>query len=677
MGKIFTLFIMVIAILPLNAQTVLLNDNFESGTSNWQLTGSWGLSTNYSFSISNSLTESPAGNYPDQTTSTATLASAVDLSTALSAELKFYAIYDLESNFDYTYVEASGNGGTSWTTLASFTGDNQLSPWGNYTYSLGAFLGSSNVKVRFRFVSDQAVNEDGMYIDNVTITSYTTDNSPPAIQHTPPVLFESSVSSQIMTASLIDASGINSTTLKYKVDGGTVNSITGVNTSGNTWVYTLPAQSAGAWVDYMIVATDNSTALNTDSTQWYNYVAGNYIKYETGQVDFVNSFGPTAQSNLDAVAVKITIPGTSDLVTVLIRNYTDPNRPNDSMQVHVWANNNGVPGTDLIPPITVFPDASLSQPNAMKRIDLRPYSAQLSGLSGDVFIGYSVPANEVWTQQTNPGSAGRSYVFNGSTWTSVTDDYHFRAITGPQQGAPVADFTFISTSDPQIVFNDQSTNNPTTWLWDFDDNGNTSSLQDPTYTFSQNRNYTVCLTATNSVSSNSICKVVSVAGVLPVAAFTWDATNDPTIDFTETAPDSASAWQWSFGDGQQSSLQHPSHTYTANGAYEVCLSITDTNGLVSQPYCDSVHVFTVGIDENSASQSIKVFPVPVMDQFYIESPSAIDRIEISDLTGKVVYAGNGEGKMLLPVSASMNPGVYLIKVNLRNGEVVWKRVVSQ
>ncbi len=45
------------------AQTQVFTDNFSSGTSNWVLTGSWGLTTSNYYSASNSLTESPGGNY--------------------------------------------------------------------------------------------------------------------------------------------------------------------------------------------------------------------------------------------------------------------------------------------------------------------------------------------------------------------------------------------------------------------------------------------------------------------------------------------------------------------------------------------------------------------------------------------------------------------------------------
>src|SRR5690606_3527434 len=36
---------------------------------------------------------------------------------------------------------------------------------------------------------------------------------------------------------------------------------------------------------------------------------------------------------------------------------------------------------------------------------------------------------------------------------------------------------------------------------------------------------------------------------------------------------------WHFGDGATSTLQHPVHTYTQNGAYDVRLTVTGANGV--------------------------------------------------------------------------------------------------
>lgn len=413
------------------AQTVEFSDDFESGTTNWVLTGTWGTTTTQSYSPGTSLTDSPGGNYAPNLNTTATMVTGVDLSTALDATLQFWAIYDIEGgNFDYLYVEASGNGGTTWVNIATFLGEGNLSPWTQYSFSLGGFVGNSDVRVRFRFFSDAGYEVDGVYIDDVEIISSNEDNSPPLVLHTPNTFYRSNLGNVTKTAELIDVSGITSANLYYSVAGGAFNAVAGVNTSGDTYTFVIPEQAAGVQVDYYLEASDASPNANNLVTETFSYLDGNHIYFDNEQVDFVNSFGPDAASLLTGCAVRFSLVGTTDVVYALIRNYTDSNRPNDDFEFHIWANNNGVPGADLITPFMVTPEANLDVTSPMTRVDLSGYMAQLSGLTGDIFVGFMVPVGQTWVTQTTPAFGNRTYVFNGATWALNTgDDYHFRIIT--------------------------------------------------------------------------------------------------------------------------------------------------------------------------------------------------------------------------------------------------------
>ena len=70
---------------------------------------------------------------------------------------------------------------------------------------------------------------------------------------------------------------------------------------------------------------------------------------------------------------------------------------------------------------------------------------------------------------------------------------------------PVANFSNnpISTCTGDVSFTDLSSNGPTSWLWDFGD-GNTSTLQNPSYTYNNNGTYNVSLTVTNTYGSDNI-----------------------------------------------------------------------------------------------------------------------------------------------------------------------------
>ncbi len=421
---ILALTLMLILNLRIYSQTQVFFDNFSSGTSKWVLTGSWGLSNSSYHSSAYSLTESPSGNYTNMQSSSATLLS-FDLSAYLGSQLSFWAKYNLENSFDYIYLEMSKDGGTSFIKIAEFTGVS--STWQKHTFNIGGFAGNSNVKIRFRFYSDQYVVADGMYIDDVEVLGVTTDNSPPLIIHQAPSYYEGNQDEYNCTAEITDASGVNSASLYYYVDGTGPNSVTGNNIGGNQFSFSIPPQSAGSTVTYKLSATDNAISPNqtdTASAQSYKYISGTYISYDDANVDEVASI----TGNVEA-AVKISIPSGmyGKLTTVLIRNYMDSNLSNSDMLFHVWDNNNGVPGNDLITPFSVTPEATLTNPFPFTVIDLRSYSDQLHDLTDDIFVGFTVPANTVnLVVSNNPHN--RSFTFNGSTWSSYSKDYEFRAI---------------------------------------------------------------------------------------------------------------------------------------------------------------------------------------------------------------------------------------------------------
>ena len=156
---------------------------------------------------------------------------------------------------------------------------------------------------------------------------------------------------------------------------------------------------------------------------------------------------------------------------------------------------------------------------------------------------------------------------------------------------PVASFTANVTEGPEpltVNFTDTSTNSPTSWIWEFGD-GYTSSDQNVTHSYTSTGTYTVELTAYNSAGSNvtaasDYITVVKDANT-PDASFTADVTGGTvplTVQFTDTSDNSPTAWLWSFGDGDSSTLQNPSHTYSASGTYTVKLTAANTGGATRQ-----------------------------------------------------------------------------------------------
>lgn len=88
--------------------------------------------------------------------------------------------------------------------------------------------------------------------------------------------------------------------------------------------------------------------------------------------------------------------------------------------------------------------------------------------------------------------------------------------------ALIADFTATPTTGTfplNVTFTDNSTGLPTSWNWSFGDGG-TSSLQNPSNTYTTAGTYTVNLTATNAAGSNSTVKQNLVTVSAPQTTYT-------------------------------------------------------------------------------------------------------------------------------------------------------------
>jgi hypothetical protein len=154
-----------VSVIPMPPIALPFYDDFETGGLYWAKEGTWGLQDGVYHSSSNSLTESPLGEYAANTDASATLMP-LDLTGAVSAQLSFWTKYDIESGWDFMYLEVSV-GGLDWEQLDSYSG--LINDWALMSYSLTDYVEQSDVILRFRFSSDGYVEGQGMDIDDVEI----------------------------------------------------------------------------------------------------------------------------------------------------------------------------------------------------------------------------------------------------------------------------------------------------------------------------------------------------------------------------------------------------------------------------------------------------------------------------------------------------------------------------
>ncbi len=152
---------------------------------------------------------------------------------------------------------------------------------------------------------------------------------------------------------------------------------------------------------------------------------------------------------------------------------------------------------------------------------------------------------------------------------------------------PNATVRFINTSS--IL---DSTQNAFSYLWTFGDPisflSDTSRLANPNHTYHNLGPYNVSLVVTSNVGcKKAISKLVSGIYPRPKADFNFDKPSICVregvnlIDLSNPATGTIREWHWNFGDGGNSSLPNPFHTFTDSGKPNVKLYIINSLGCMS------------------------------------------------------------------------------------------------
>ncbi|MEQ1892584.1 MAG: PKD domain-containing protein [Planctomycetota bacterium] len=205
---------------------------------------------------------------------------------------------------------------------------------------------------------------------------------------------------------------------------------------------------------------------------------------------------------------------------------------------------------------------------------------------------------------------------------------------------PLADFSATPTqgiSPLTVQFDDLSEGTVTAWSWNFGD-GSGSSAAEPQHVFAPGA-YDVSLTVSgpNGTHTKTRAGYVVSEDLTPGAAFTAEATTGfapHTVHFSDTSTGLVSGWSWSFGDGATSTLENPSHTFSAPGSYTIALTATGPYGVDTETRVDWILVED---------------PMPVAD-FAAQPGSGFAPLAVSfqDLSGGLVTSwtwdfGDGTG----------------------------------
>lgn len=182
--------------------------------------------------------------------------------------------------------------------------------------------------------------------------------------------------------------------------------------------------------------------------------------------------------------------------------------------------------------------------------------------------------------------------------TGLSDEFWQTVIVSYEPESIAAFAEVYSLYSPLVVrFADLSTGEIATRNWDFGD-GNGSTLKNPISNYSSGGIFEVCLDISDfSGNGNSqLCKEINIE-FEPMCEADFDfvpAQNQTlSIQFADLSQGIMNKWEWDFGDGGTSLLQHPAHSYADSGLYLVTLSVSHTDSLIwcNHSFSRQIYVF--------------------------------------------------------------------------------------
>ncbi|MBL4707216.1 MAG: PKD domain-containing protein, partial [Flavobacteriales bacterium] len=184
--------------------------------------------------------------------------------------------------------------------------------------------------------------------------------------------------------------------------------------------------------------------------------------------------------------------------------------------------------------------------------------------------------------------------------------------------APIANFqSSVNSGCVPVNVNFNNTSQfATKYKWDFG-NGMTSTISTPSIVYYTPGQYTITLIAINNQGQSDTVRFQNLVQVnaLPVVNFLYVVNNhcvdNNFISFTNLS-DSSYSFIWDFGDGNSSTMIHPSHQYIDSGNYSVKLVVTDSIG------CNNI---------KQATQAIQIVPQPQI-AFYSDVIQSCDTNQI-------------------------------------------------
>ncbi|MCZ2223528.1 MAG: PKD domain-containing protein [Chitinophagales bacterium] len=422
-----------------------------------------------------------------------------------------------------------------------------------------------------------------------------------------------------------NGSGIDSV---IKVDYITVNNDPTVNFNASTTNGCYPLK---------VQFSDASIANSGNNIQWlWDFGDGNFSNQQNPQHTYTiaGSFTVSLQvKNSKGCSAQLSYPNYINVPTGVKANFNVVAATNCSLPANIsftntssgsgllsyqWDFGDGTTSSQQTPTHTYNSNGSytvtliVTNNNGCSDTIVKPNIVNVGAVNADFsFSGHCVNAPIIFTNTSIPSSAvSYTWYFGDGTTSTQTNPQNIFQTASTFNVKLVADFgsckdsitkaiqifekpnaTFTNTPNggcvlPVTVSFNSTGNNITSYFWNFG-NGDTSTQQNPTYTFQQFGSYNVTLITENAngckdtITKNNAVVIAhpKILNFTEGAPFNGCAPYTSNFSVSVNSTDSVATYEWDFGDGTPIITgANPQHTYQNIGFYDITVIITTING---------------------------------------------------------------------------------------------------